>query len=366
MIFVVVGVMVLFICIQLLNVVIAVVAGFDQPANELSDEELPEISVLVAARNEEQNIATCIQHLLAQNYPKHKLHIFIGNDQSDDNTAKIVDEFVAQHHNIKLIHITKLLGKARGKANVLAQLAHVAKGDYFLITDADIQVSNNWARTLINFFKPEVGIVSGTTVVKGKGFLANMQHIDWLYFMGLLLSFNRMRVRSTAVGNNMAITKVAYQSTGGYENIDFSVTEDYKLFQQVRKKGYQTMNMIHPDAINISAAAADVNTLLNQRKRWLTGAMELPFYWWIIFTVYGSFWLALGLCFFINIKLAAIFLAAKFLIQSTTIYWQQKQLGIQTKLSHLLCYEVYTLGLTLLTIFYFAIPKKLNWKNRYY
>lgn len=366
MIFVAIGLMVLFISIQLLNVIIAVTKGFDKPAHELSDDELPEISVLVAARNEEQNIATCIQHLLTQNYPKHKLHIFIGNDQSDDNTAKIVDEFVAQHHNIKLINISKQLGKARGKANVLAQLAHVAKGNYFLITDADIQVSTNWARTLINFFKPEVGIVSGTTIVKGKGFLANMQHIDWLYFMGLLLSFDRMGIRSTAVGNNMAVTKAAYQSTGGYENMDFSVTEDYKLFQQVRKKGYQTVNMIHPDAINISAAAADVKTLLNQRKRWLTGAMELPFYWWIIFAVYGSFWLAFGVCFFIDMKLAVLFLAAKFLVQSTTIYWQQKQLGIQTKLLHLLWYEVYTLGLTLLTIFYFVIPKKLNWKNRYY
>jgi cellulose synthase/poly-beta-1,6-N-acetylglucosamine synthase-like glycosyltransferase len=366
MMFVVVGLMLLFVCIQLLNVIITVVRGFDQPEQKLTDEELPEISVLVAARNEEQNIAACIQHLLAQNYPKHKLHIFIGNDQSDDNTAKIVDEFVAQHHNIKQIHITKQLGKARGKANVLAQLTHVAKGNYFLITDADIQVSANWVRILINFFKPGVGIVSGTTIVKGKGFLANMQHIDWLYFMGLLLSFNRMQIRSTAVGNNMAITKAAYESTGGYENMDFSVTEDYKLFQQVRKKGYQTINMIHPDAINISAAAADVNTLLNQRKRWLTGAMELPFYWWIIFAVYGSFWLALGCCFFIDVKLAGAFLAAKFLIQSLTIYWQQKQLGIQTKLLHLLWYEVYTLGLTLLTIFYFVIPKKLNWKNRYY
>lgn len=366
MIFFVVGLMILFVCIQFMNVIVTISAGFGEPHQKLYDDELPEVSVLVAARNEEKNIATCIQHLIAQNYPKHKFHILIGNDQSDDNTAKIVDEFIAKHNNIKQIYITEQLGKARGKANVLAQLAQVAQGDYFLITDADIQVPSNWARTLINFFKPGIGIVSGTTIVKGNGFLANMQHIDWLYFMGLLLSFNRMHIRSTAVGNNMAITRDAYLSTGGYENINFSVTEDYKLFQQVRKMGYQTINMINPDAINISAAAADLNTLLNQRKRWLTGAMELPFYWWVIFAVYGSFWMAFGVCFFINITIALVFLVIKFLIQSVTIFWQQKQLGIQPKLFHLLWYEVYTLGLTLLTIFYFIVPKKLNWKNRYY
>jgi cellulose synthase/poly-beta-1,6-N-acetylglucosamine synthase-like glycosyltransferase len=366
MIFFVVGLMSLFVCIQFMNAIVTISSGFDEPHKKLSDDELPEISVLVAARNEEKNITACIEHLLIQNYPKHKFHILIGNDQSDDNTAKIVDELIAKHDNIKQIHIIQQLGKARGKANVLAQLAQVAQGDYYLITDADIQVSNNWARTLINFFKPGIGIVSGTTIVKGNGFLANMQHIDWLYFMGLLLSFNRLRIPSTAVGNNMAVTKDAYLSTGGYENINFSVTEDYKLFQQIREKEYRTVNMINPNAINFSAAAADLNTLLNQRKRWLTGAMELPFYWWMIFAVYGSFWIAFGVCFFINTTTALTFLALKFLIQSVTIIWQQRQLDIQPKLFYLLWYEVYTLGLTLLTIFYFTIPKKLNWKNRYY
>jgi len=366
MIFFAAGLMTLFICIQLMNLVVAISAGFDQPSQVIPEDALPEISVLVAARNEEKNIATCIKHLVALNYPKHKLHILIGNDQSDDNTEKIINEFVNKHHNIKQIHITNELGKARGKANVLAQLAHVAKGDYFLITDADIQVSSNWARTLINFFKPNVGIVSGTTLVIGKGFLANMQHLDWLYFMGLLLSFNRLRMPSTAVGNNMAITKDAYLSTGGYENINFSVTEDYKLFEQVRKGGYQTINMINPESINISAPAGDINTLLNQRKRWLSGAKELPYYWWIIFAIYGSFWMALIICLFINTQFAMVFLAIKLLIQIVTIYWQQKQLAIQPNLLNLLCYEVYTLGLTLLTLFYFFIPKKLNWKNRYY
>jgi cellulose synthase/poly-beta-1,6-N-acetylglucosamine synthase-like glycosyltransferase len=366
MIFFAIGLMTLFICIQLMNLIVAINNGFDQPSHVIPDDALPEISVLVAARNEEKNIAACIQHLVALNYPKHKLHILIGNDQSDDNTEKIINEFVNQYPNVTQIHITNVLGKARGKANVLAQLAHVAKGNYFLITDADIQVSSNWARTLINFFKPKVGIVSGTTLVSGKGFLANMQHMDWLYFMGLLLSFNRIRIPSTAVGNNMAITKEAYLSTGGYENIDFSVTEDYKLFEQVRKMGYQTINMINPESINISAPAADVNTLLNQRKRWLTGAKELPYYWWIIFAIYGSFWMALIVCLFINTPFALVFLAVKLFMQSVTIYWQQKQLAIQPNLVHLLCYEVYTLGLTLLTLFYFIIPKKLNWKNRYY
>lgn len=366
MMVIVLGLMLVFILIQLLNLTISVVAKFDNPILNQTDDELPEITVLVAARNEEQNIANCLQKLVQQNYPTNKFHVLVGNDQSTDNTSKIVDDFVAKFPFVKQIHISNQLGKARGKANVLAQLAHQAKGNYFLITDADIQVEPNWARTLVNFFTPQTGIVSGTTIVSGKGYLSNMQHIDWLYFMGLLLSFSRIKIYSTAVGNNMAISREAYFSTGGYENINFSVTEDYKLFEQVRLKGYKTINMINPNAINTSAPASSLNILLNQRKRWLTGAKELPFYWWIIFAIYGSFWIAFITCLFLNPALALVLLVVKFLLQTITIYWQQKQLKIPTNLFQLFWYEVYTLGLTLLTSFYFIWPTKLNWKNRYY
>ena len=363
---IVLGLMVVFIFIQILNLTISVRAKFDTPLLKKTDDELPEITILVAARNEEQNIAKCLKKLVEQNYPTNKLNILIGNDQSTDDTSNIVEEFAEKYSFIKQIHITEQLGKARGKANVLAQLAHHAKGTYFLITDADIQVGPNWARTLVDFFEPNIGIVSGTTIVKGKGYLSNMQHIDWLYFMGLLLSFSRIKIYSTAVGNNMAISREAYFSTGGYENFKFSVTEDYKLFEQVRLKGYQTINMINPEAINISEPAQSLNILMNQRKRWLTGGKELPFYWWIIFAIYGSFWIAFIACIFLNPTLAFILLAAKFLLQSITIYWLQNLLQIPTELPQLFWYEVYTLGLTLLTSFYFIWPTKLNWKNRYY
>jgi cellulose synthase/poly-beta-1,6-N-acetylglucosamine synthase-like glycosyltransferase len=362
--------LVAFLCIYLLialvNLVSTAVSGFDRPQHILSDDELPHVAVLVAARNEAHNIATCLQHLAEQDYPEEKISILVGNDQSEDNTGEIVDEFAKRHARITQLHINNRLGKAKGKANVLAQLAHQTDAAYLLITDADITTGNQWARTLVSFFKPGVGIVSGTTVVNGKGFMGSMQQTDWLYFMGLLLSFNRFKIRSTAVGNNMAVRREAYFATGGYEHFDFSVTEDYKLFEQVRKKGWKTINMINPGAINFSAAAADFKTLMNQRKRWLTGARDLPFYWWIIFALFGSYVpLLLVLC-FLNPALAGAFWLVRFTIQSATIAVQQNMVGIKRSFVNLVCYEIYTIAITLGTVLFFIIPVKLNWKNRYY
>lgn len=356
----------IFLGIAFLNFFMKAFGKFDQPIAHLSDDELPEIAVLVAARNEENNIEKCLRSLAAQNYPKEKISIFIGNDQSTDRTAALVDEFVKKESNIRQIHITSQLGKARGKANVLAQLAHQTHAAYFLITDADIETKADWARTLVSFFQPETGIVSGTTVVTGGGLSAAMQQIDWLYFMGLLLSFDKIGIASTAVGNNMAVKREAYFSTGGYENFDFSITEDYKLFQQVRKKGWKTVNILTPRSVNLSAAAVNVKTLINQRKRWLTGAKELPFYWWLIFGIYGSFVPAVIILAFINLNLALLLYFIKLVIQSATVTVQLRSLHLKSSMLHFLWYEAYTIAITLCTALYFIIPVKLNWKNRYY
>lgn len=355
-----------FLCIAFLNLLMKAFGGFDQPTKFLRDDELPNIAVFVAARNEEKNIGKCLRSLIAQNYPKEKISIFVGNDQSTDNTGTIVDEFIRREANISQVHIKTLLGKARGKANVLAHLAHQTNAEYFLITDADIETMPAWARNLVSFFQPQIGIVSGTTVVAGSGFSARMQQIDWLYFMGLLLSFDKIGLASTAVGNNMAIKRDAYFSTGGYENFEFSVTEDHKLFQQIRNMGWKTINVLDPGSVNFSAPAPNFRTLLNQRKRWLTGAKELPFYWWLIFGIYGSFVPAIVALFFINPNLALALYFIKLIIQSATVSIQLRSLHLRLNPLHLLYYEAYTIAITLCTVLYFSLPGKLNWKDRYY
>lgn len=356
----------IFLSIALFNFLVKTFAGFDEPVKILPDDALPHIAVLVAARNEENNISKCLQSLVNQDYPADKIQILVGNDQSTDNTRVLVDQFVRQYQNITQVHITAPIGKARGKANVLAQLAHQTNAAYFLITDADIETRPGWARNLVSFFNPKTGIVSGTTVVTGSSLWERMQQADWLYFMGLLLTFDKIGMHSTAVGNNMAISRDAYLSTGGYENFDFSVTEDYKLFEQVRSKGWKTINMCNPASINFSAAAADIKTLLNQRKRWLTGAKDLPFYWWLIFGIYGFFMPVFILLLFLNVKLALALYAIRFIIQASTIAIQLKKIRLQIRAFDFLFYEAYSIIITLCTAFYFIIPVKLNWKNRYY
>ncbi len=333
----------------------------------LDEETLPVVSVLVAVRNEEKNILNCLRALDELDYPASKLQILIGNDQSDDQTKPLVLEFIRSKPKFKLIDINQQLGKAQGKANVLAHLAKSANGSVWCITDADIVVNPEWVREMLrHFINPEIGIVSGTTLVYDSSLLGQLQGIDWLYFMGLIKGFDNAGIPCTAIGNNMAITRKAYESTGGYEEIDFSVTEDFKLYAAVRKQGWLTRNILTRYSLNVSAPVTNFLQLMHQRKRWLTGGRELPFYWWLLFGLLGSFVPVLLVFAVYQPVLALQIYGIKLGIQSLFILLLQHKLGIRQNVFLVILYDLYAAVMTLASAIFFVLPISMKWKKRTY
>jgi glycosyltransferase involved in cell wall biosynthesis len=143
------------------------------------EEKVP-VSILIAARNEEQNILHCLQAITRLNYPEEKLEVLIGDDHSTDQTYQMVAEFIQDKPNFRLIKIGENLGQAKGKANVLAYLTKEANSNYFFITDADIEVPENWVSAMLARLTPQTGIVTGITTTKGNNFFSRMQGLDWL------------------------------------------------------------------------------------------------------------------------------------------------------------------------------------------
>jgi len=330
-------------------------------------ESWPEVSLMVAARNEANNILSCLEALNNLDYPKERLHILIGNDQSTDETSALVTAFIADKPQFRLIQIQDNELPLKAKARVMAQLDPHALGDFYLITDADVQVPPSWIKGLLRRFTPETGVVSGTTMVRGRGANAKNQEIDWAYFMGLLNIISYTGVPATAVGNNMAVRAAAYWQTGGYAAIRFSITEDYKLYQEICRHGWKWDNVMAPDVLAFTAAVDDQVQLLHQRKRWLSGGTELPWYWWLLFGVFGLFYLVTPALLFLNPLSALGLWLTKWLLQSFQILRIYNLLALPApSLFQLLRYEVYLTLLTPATAIFFLLPLPTNWKGRLY
>lgn len=345
-----------------------VLAGFFASNNHnRKEKDFPNIAILVAARNEEGNISACIESLLQLNYPKEKIEIWIGNDQSTDKTEDICALYAVKHNHINVYNVPSNLGSAKAKGNVLAHLVKLSSAPYILVTDADITVGKNWASELIKeLVQPGVGIVSGTTLVRGENLAESAQALDWTIGNGYLIGLNQLGLKSTAVGNNMGFTREAYLATGGYENMPFSVTEDFQLFKAIRNAGYQSVNLMNEASLNRSKPQTQLKKLLHQRKRWMMGAQGLPWYWAIIFGVQAFFYPGIFILLWLNPTLALNIWIVKWLLQQFYLYLIHRRVKEPINLLAFLLYEFYSVFILFAMVFFYLLPAKMDWKGRKY
>lgn len=326
------------------------------------------ISILVAARDEEANIEACLDALAKLDYPAHLMEVWVGDDDSSDGTAAVVQAFCAKDPRFHYVRITERHPNIHGKQNVLAQLARKATGDYLLITDADIQVHPRWAGTLMAHFTQKTGMVSGPTFVEGKGIFAMMQSLDWLMGCTAARAHSLLGIPITGVGNNMALRRTAYESVGGYENVPFSVTEDYKLFQVMCEKGeWEFVQLFEPAAVNVSEPMTTLQQWFRQRRRWFRGGLELAWY-----NLAALFINALSIPAVILIwilagwKVGIVAYGAKLLADFLLLATGAALSGRLAWLAWFPFYEIYYHIIAIVTPLQQLIPGKVRWKGREY
>ncbi|GAA4391192.1 glycosyltransferase [Hymenobacter koreensis] len=330
----------------------------------------PKVSILVPARNEAHHIERCLRSLAQLNYPVEQLEILIGNDASTDNTAAVVQAFIADKPQFRLVQIGGEVGRAKGKSNAIAQLTRHATADYFLLTDADMQLSPNWVQYMLGAAEEtvdgrSVGVVTGSTVAHGNLF-GRLQGLDWLFGLSVIRVLSDAGLPVTAVGNNMLVTRAAYDSIGGYETLAFQITEDLQLFACIVNAGWGYRNLWHKHALGVSAAQPTVKALLEQRKRWMRGTTRLPWYLSGLFGLYGLFYMVLFFPPWVAWPLTPLIFGAKMLLQTLYLWISLRQVGRRESWPVLLLYEFYLAGMSLLVLGYTLLPGQIRWKERRY
>ncbi len=326
----------------------------------------PTVSILIAARNEETHILDCLQALDQLNFPKNQLDIWIGNDLSSDQTGPLVARFIADKPQFHLMAIPESTGPLRGKSHVLDQLAQQAMGQFLFFTDADVQVPPTWITDLLAQFMPTVGIVSGSTTVQGRSLIARLQAVDWLMAFTLVHEAAGWGIPVTAAGNNMAVRREAYEQVGGYASLPFSVTEDFALFRAVVRAGWKFRHRMAAPSLALTQPVTNLSDYLQQRKRWLAGAFQMPVY--LIMLMLSQYLLLplLGLVALVSPMWAVGIYGAKVGLQSLLLTRTLLQLRQYKLLPYVLPYELYQIIFGFLSVVYYLLPIPLRWKDRHY
>ncbi|MDH3269528.1 MAG: glycosyl transferase, partial [Ignavibacteria bacterium] len=171
----------------------------------------------------------------------------------------------------------------------------------------------------------------------------------------------------SCIGNNMSFRKNAYEETGGFEKLPFSVTEDFLLLNSINKlKKYRVIYPLNKDSLVISKPASGFKELFSQKKRWAVGGIDTPplgmgLMLWSFFTnlflllmpfFYSAVWLYL-----------AIF---KIAIDFFVLLPVHQRLGLQKNLKYFPVFEIYYIIYVLLLPFVGFFSKKVKWKDRVY
>jgi len=338
----------------------------------MQDSEPPLVSVLIAARNEEATLPASLRAVSRQDAPSTHYEVLIGNDQSTDRTGEVAAAYIADQPRFRLFTIEPSTAGLAGKANVLAQLAHHARGHYLFFTDADTQVSADWIAAMrTSLAEPGVGLVAGVTLPRGHRPFHHLQTVDWLYNHTLTYLAGKFGIPVTAMGNNLAVSRAAYAAVGGYEALPFSVVEDFTLFRAIVKRGYGFRYRLDAQVLAYTQPVDTLGAWLQQRKRWMRGASALPL--WMVASLYVHYLvgpLLLLLALIAPAPALGLYLL-RFGVQTTTIFFGLHRL-YQTNpparrlWPYAVLFELYQLLVGPLSVAYYWLPTRITWKDRRY
>jgi len=232
----------------------------------------PRVSIIVAARNEEDKIAECLNSLSALTYPHNLLELILVDDRSTDATPAIVRQYMERCPYLRLVQIGAETELRPGKMNAVTQGIDASTGEILLFTDADCRVPKGWVENIVKYYTDSsIGTVAGFTSLLGTGLFSRLQALDWFYLFSVAAATARMRFPVTAVGTNLSVRRAAYESVGGYRKIPFSVTEDYALFHAVTEAGFHARFPRDMHTLVETFPCASWKQLYSQKVRWFTG-----------------------------------------------------------------------------------------------
>ncbi len=218
------------------------------------DAECPRISLIFAARDEEEKLPAALATLAALDYPN--LEIIAVDDRSQDSTGAILEEFARRHPRLRALHVTELPSGWLGKPHALQCAYEQSTGEWLLFTDADVRFAPDVLRRALTLVRQR-GVDHLTLFgdVEMVGFWEKVL----ITFFGLAfhIATDPSRVSNpdswayVGVGAFQLLQRSAYEQAGTHRRLAMEVVDDMKLGKIVKQAGFRSCVGLAEDAVVI-------------------------------------------------------------------------------------------------------------------
>jgi cellulose synthase/poly-beta-1,6-N-acetylglucosamine synthase-like glycosyltransferase len=189
--------------------VVGKLSGNRRRPSSQSDDDLPTVSVLIAAFNEEAVIDSRLRNLLASDYPHDKLEIVIASDGSTDGTNEAVRRVAGQSPIVRLLDVPVRAGKTSVLNRAFGQVA----GEIVVLSDANTFTDRQSLRALAQWFScPGVGVVCGQLILVEPENGRNPDNLYWRYENFLKTCEGRLGSLLGANGGIYAVRKSLFRA----------------------------------------------------------------------------------------------------------------------------------------------------------
>lgn len=214
----------------------------DSLENENGLRDGPLLSVIVAARNEEQHVKSSIQSQLRQSYTN--VEWILVNDRSTDETGKIMNELANGDSRVSVIHIQDLPEGWLGKNHALFTGANHAQGKWLLFTDADVFYQREaFAKALLYFERNQLDHLTIAPNLKASGFWLKSFVAFFLfgfsYFKRPWQANNPKSKIGTGIGAFNLVSKEVYVIFGTHEKVRMRPDDDLQLGMKMKREGFR-------------------------------------------------------------------------------------------------------------------------------
>ena len=225
-------------------------------------KQLPFLSVIVCARNEESNLPDLLHAIAKQSYKNFEL--IVVNDHSSDGTESVVRSFTAENPNFRVVN-----AKGEGKKNALKEGIAASSGEIIVQTDADCIPTERWLETIAFYLaENESDLVIAPVKMEASSAFEEMQALEFMSLVASGAGAAAIKMPIMCNGANLIYKRSVWEEAVHAQHEKFMSGDDMFLLLSAKKSKKKITFLKSVEAIVTTKAKASVSGFLRQRRRW--------------------------------------------------------------------------------------------------
>lgn len=225
------------------------------------------VSVIVACRNEQEDLPRLLKSIEEQDYPRELFEVIIVDDDSKDKTLQKASE------NGGSVKVNVLHNAGKGKKQAILTGVEASKGELIITTDADCIMGKCWIRTIAAFYEkhgPDM-IISPVKLADRRGFFGRFQELEFLSLQGITAGTAVSANGIMCNGANLAFTRKSYLTHLEELHPELATGDDIFFLHSLKKEGHSKILWLESNnAMVTTSPSPTLWSFFRQRKRWIS------------------------------------------------------------------------------------------------